>query len=155
MTCQRAHANLEPGHRCYQLRARPWEPCFHEWHQNDLQELNKTKAKSQRPGPTSELPNLQRDWEPQRPGTRVSPLKPLFFIHQTCRKHPLLPWAEHSQGQASPTSGWGREDLAGVKGAQRRPESWLPAEVSATAWVPKGKKRAHFLTCLATAGSPA
>lgn len=30
MTCQRAHANLAPGHRYYHLRAGPWEPRFHD-----------------------------------------------------------------------------------------------------------------------------
>lgn len=49
-------------------------------------------------------------------------------------------------GQAVPTGGRGQQDTAEVKGVRTGPESWVQEEVSATAWVPKGKKKAHFLT---------
>lgn len=47
VTCQRSQTNLAPDHRYYHLRARRWEPCFHEQYLNYLRELNKTNAKSE------------------------------------------------------------------------------------------------------------
>ena len=153
VTGQRSHPNLVPDHRYYHLRTGPRKPRFHEQHHNYLEELYKTKAKSQRLGPTSELLTLPRGsrglQERGHPGE-----SPCSSTKRARSTHYCREWGTHKARPYPQVDGDSRRTWQGSRGLREGPRAGSKQRSVPRPGLLKGKKRAHFLICLGTAWQP-